>query len=194
MLIPDGFAQANIRFTGANLPSGAEVTLGLDKRTFLGSPVAAATAVLNAFQKPIMRARIVTQTTISSCLVKFGPQATGASGEFSNPLTGTAANEPASPNVTWLIRKNTAAGGRTGRGRMYLPGISEPALSGAGVIIPAEITAMNDAMAALLLELQNAELDPVVLHAPLSPVTTPIAITSLTVDSTVATQRRRLRR
>ena len=194
MIIPEGFAQANIKFAGVGLPTGAEITLGLDIRTYAGTPLQLATEVLTQFQLPAVRLNVASEVTISSAMVKYGPAATGASAEYSNPLAGQGVAAAVSSNTAWLVKKVTAFGGRTGRGRFYFPGIPESVVTSAGVITAGNRTSMENAMEAMRANLTTFGASPVVLHGASSPVATPRLITAFSVDSKVATQRRRMRR
>jgi len=194
MIIPEGFAQANIKYAGAALPTGAEITLGLDTRTYAGTALALATEVLTQFQSTAIRLNTSTEVTISSCVIKFGPNEVGATAEYSNPLAGTGGTASSSPNTAWLVQKTSAFGGRTGRGRMYIPGIAETLHNGAGVITPANRTSMQNAMETLRANLVAFGASPVVLHGSATVVVPPRLIVAFNVDAKVATQRRRLRR
>lgn len=192
MLIPSGFAQANIQFTGAGVPHGAEVTIGLDHTGTGMTPTQVAQAVDNAYFDagiPLLLADNVDETSI---LVKFGPNSTGPSviEATNNPSSGPG---QAAPQLAWLVRKVTALGGRAGRGRLYWPGLPEAAVGETGIIVSASVVAMQTAMDTFLSELQGAGLPPVVLHAEGSPLSTPTPITDFVVQSLCATQRRRVR-
>ena len=194
MIIPVLHAQANIRFTGIAVPTGAEITLGLNHELWTQDATAAAIQVLEKFQATAMRAVISSSVTIDSCKVKFGPNDVGQEGVTSNPLAGTASGSTSGPGISYLIRKNTGFGGRTGRGRLYLPGVTETAHLEGGMIPAATVTSVNTAFESFRSALVTLGLVPTLLHAAGSPVTLPRPITSFTCDSKTATQRRRLRR
>jgi hypothetical protein len=191
-VIPTGFAQSNLVFGGSSMPRGAEVTLGHSLSGYAGDATQAAEDIGTAFDTEVMGV-LTNTTTLISCRVKFGPDATGPSAEFPIGSTGGGSNPGVSPAVSWLVHKVTAFGGRAGRGRMYVPGLQESSVSVAGVIDGGSVTAMQSAMSAYLLALGVLNLDPVVLHSVGSPLVTPSSITAFNVDSTVATQRRRQR-
>ncbi len=194
MIIPANYAQANIRFTGTNLPTGAEITLGFNTELYAGPAYNAALAVLQEFQAANIRAQISPEVTIDSCLFKKGPNDTGESAVYSSPLAGTAASTAAGPQVAWLVRKVTGFGGRTGRGRFYIPGMSE-AVCGVGGLVGANQRALLDtALGTFRTNLNALGLVPTLLHGSGSPVQTPMPITAFVVDTRAATQRRRLRR
>ena len=126
--------------------------------------------------------------------VKFGPDDLGPSAEYSGSVFGGDGNPALSSAVAYLVRKHTASGGRPNRGRFYLPGVTEAAVTASGEVdslqqaaVEADVTSFVNAVIASLAT-------PVLLHGPESPVTTPTPITSFTVDTYVATQRRRQRR
>lgn len=96
-------------------------------------------------------------------------------------------------NCAFLIKKMTNTGGRTGRGRMYVPGVSEEIVSPAGVVTASTVSAWNTALASYISDL-NAIVGvdfPCLLHSQVGDL--PMEITSLICDTRIATQRRRLR-
>ena len=191
-LIPSGFAQINWRFTGTSCPNGAEVTLGANISSYTGSPADAASDAIAAYNDNVDGIMPGT-VTLSSVLVKFGPNATGPSAEVTSGNTGSGGGVSATPNVAWLVHKSTALGGRAGRGRMYWPGVQESEVDPSGVLSGAFVSGAQTAMDAFLSDLGLALLIPVVLHGAASPLSSPTTITELTVDGRAATQRRRLR-
>jgi hypothetical protein len=192
-VIPSGYAQANFVLTGTGLPTGAECTLGFDIGGFSGDADDCAETLFGHWADDIMP-RVTSFVVLTSVSVKFGPVATGPTGEFAGTEAGGAGGQATSPNVAALIHKNTAFGGRAGRGRMYIPGLQESDLNEAGNLDSGAVTAWQASLLAFLVSVTGDNLDPVVLHGVGSPLSTPSPITSLTIDSKVATQRRRLRR
>lgn len=108
---------------------------------------------------------------------------------------GTSSGTAAPPNVAVLAHKNTGQGGRRGRGRMFLPGVSEGFIDPNGALTSAAITQINSDLASWYSSIVGiATVDDVLLYhnndlGNLSPT----IVTGFTVDSKVATQRRRLR-
>lgn len=129
-----------------------------------------------------------------SVLVKFGPSATGPSAENTSALAGSAAGSQAPPNVAVLVTKNTAFGGRAGKGRMYLPPLNETSLTADGLIDSSLRAAIQVDVDVFFNAIEARGWLPVVLHGANSPLSTPSVIQSYAVDGRVATQRRRLRR
>lgn len=103
------------------------------------------------------------------------------------------AQNSAPQNCAYLLKKITGTGGRTGRGRMYVPGVSEEVVSATGVVTGSTVTAWNTAAAAYLTALNGiAGVDhAVLLHSQIGDL--PMEITTIVCDSRIATQRRRLR-
>ena len=190
--IPDGFAQINWKFTGTSVPNGAEVTMGVAIGTFTGTPEDAADAAGVVWNDEILPGQSNT-ITLSSVLCKFGPTATGPSGEVAFGVAGGQSQVPEAPQVAALVQKRTGLGGRAGRGRMFVPGLGENLVLAGGIFSPTVIASYQAAYDALLAGLATADLIPVVLHGAGSPLSTPTVITSLQLMPLVATQRRRLR-
>jgi hypothetical protein len=195
MIIPDGFGQVNFRYIGTGMPTGAEVTLGFNIDA--GAPVLPVDQA--AFFKGVWNTRIkpltTTVCTLKEVYVKNGPNATGPDGTSTANIVGTLGDSPATPNMALLVRKNTAGGGRRGRGRLYWPGLPESYLDQAGNILAAAITSWQTAMTGLFDDAAASFLPLVLLHAPGATTTPePTPLTSLSVQSVAATQRLRMRR
>jgi len=102
------------------------------------------------------------------------------------------------PNLTYLVRKTTAFGGRRYRGRMYIPFVSNADLgniqtgqlaSGAVTLLQARATAVQSGLVAAGPNASELSL----LHASgLSTLPSPTTVATLAADDFVATQRRRL--
>jgi len=113
------------------------------------------------------------------------------------PSLGTGAGgSPLPNNCAILAKKSTALGGRRNRGRMYIPCPYEASTDGAGVLSPAEVTAWNASLAAIMpggtIHTAFGFLgDAVVLHE--TGDQTPATVTDLGCAPKIATQRRRMR-
>lgn len=200
MIIPNGFGQATLLFTGINIPNGAAITWGFADVADDGAD-AAAEQFFDAWGAEVMTS-VSSGVHLTGCLAKLGPNDTGPSALFTGDTAGSLSADSAPPNVAYLIRKNTALGGRRGRGRCYQPGITEAGLFSDGVIASATLAAIqSDAdsffsgMSVVGYPLYLLHADSVDENGEPIPGTAPppTLITSLTVDPRVATQRRRLR-
>jgi hypothetical protein len=192
--IPVGYAQVNLLFTGPSLPYGAQATFGVDHSASSMTPAQVAEEVFDQYGAAQVYNGIAIGVNLSGVLVKFGPNTTGPSAIHSDTWNGQATGGAAAPNTSWLIRKITALGGHAGRGRMYLPGVPEEDIDDNGNIVSASREALEGDVGSMMAALVLANLDPVLLHAEGSPISTPTLITGWSVDTRVATQRRRLRR
>lgn len=138
----------------------------------------------------------VTMARVIANIGNDGPPIRFESGLNLPGTRGTSTVQP--PNLTYLIRKTTAYGGRRYRGRMYIPFVSQTdtGTTQTGQLTSSGVTLLQARATALLTGLvaagpNAAELS--LLHAPgKSPTGTPTTITALTADDYVATQRRRL--
>jgi hypothetical protein len=192
MSIPEGYAQVTYRFGGSSAPTGAAVTHGI-LVTGGDDPETIATDAGNRWASE-MASVVVNTLLLVDVLVKFGPDATGPSAVVAANFPGLAGAAGTSPAVSFLIRKNTSFGGRAGRGRMYHPGVNEPAVNTSGEILAASVLALQAAADDWLGSWVTAGNPWVLLHQAGSPLTEPSIVTSLSVQSVVATQRRRQRR
>lgn len=194
MEIPSGYAQANFVYTGFAVPNGAQWTLGLDVSSYAGDPTDAANDLWTDYDTAGMEAIHAANVVLVRIDVKFGPANTGPSGSKSGSLAGTAGGLADSPNVALLVQKNTAFGGRAGRGRSYIPGVPTGHINEDGSLTSTYRDAMQLVIDDFYAKVAVQPMTPVLLHGLGSPLTVPTEITSVTVDSRVATQRRRLRR
>jgi hypothetical protein len=193
MIIPEGYAQINAIHTGTSLPTGAEWTLGVKREDFVGDVTDIAQAFEAALLASTLYGNVSLGVTMSSVLVKEGPNSTGASVIEPANEPGTNGNQ-ASPNTAFLIRKETELGGRAGRGRFYLPGVPDANINPNGTLVSGVTAALQTDLDALYNALVAVELIPVVLHNAGSPLIIPTEITRFAPQSVAATQRRRLRR
>lgn len=196
MIIPAGYAQVNLLFAGSGVPTGAEVTFGVELPLTGSTPAGVAASVIAAYNTANFKTQMATSVSLANVLVKFGPNATGPSALVVANISGTGTAGEVNPNTAALVRKNTNEGGRSGRGRFYWPGVGEGDIGNAGVLTSAFIAGFPSKLTAFLGALDSADIPMVLLHSAASgiPITDPLTVTSLTLDPTVATQRRRLRR
>jgi hypothetical protein len=193
MLIPDGYGQVNIKFTGVGAPLGAQCTFGVQ---FVGTPVSLtdlAQDISDAWDARIMP-QLSSAISHTSTLLKKGPNDTGAFVEVPGGGAGAGAATGVTPQVCHLISKITNHGGRSGRGRMYLPGLLEGNVDAAGIINPTTVANVSAAFALLLSDLETTLTSPMVLlHGETSPATGPYIVENMICQSKVATQTDRLR-
>lgn len=194
MNIPEGYAQANFRFTGSGLPSGAEIAIGYDVSETSLDPTDLAEALRGDWTTADMGDMYTNTVAMTQVLVKYGPNSIGPSGVAAATATGVQNAPQAPPNCCVLFRKSTAFGGRAGRGRIYLPAPPDAAIESNGAIGSSYLAAFGNRFNEFFLENVSHNVTPVLLHGAGSPLVTPTPIVSTTMDALSATQRRRLRR
>nr|CRY97785.1 hypothetical protein [uncultured prokaryote] len=144
-------------------------------------PITTLNEILDALVGTIKK-RVCDAWEIDS-LVMSGEQPVAISGSDVNGLS----DDCSTANVSYLIHK-TPQDGR--RGRMFLPGVSEGAIGISGDLSSGTVTAMNSECTNFLDALDVAGISLVVRPE----LVTISKVDFMTVDSRVATQRRRLRR
>lgn len=136
---------------------------------------------------------LVNKVTLSSILVKNGPNDLGPAAELATAMPGAGISEGTTPNVAILIRKNTVVGGHTGSGRMFLPGWGEGNIDSAGLVEAGTRASLQTSLNTLHGQLTSQQHPMMLLHTKEDHPLGPLVVTSLLVQPTVATQRRRLR-
>lgn len=189
LVIPDGFCQITYIWGGPGMPLGGASTLGAENTGALS----AADAVELAKDALVdnLLPRLTNNIDIDIVRVKLGPNETGAFAEQSPNLPGAVNDSTDPPNVSFLISKQTALGGRKGRGRMFFPSLDKDLIDQAGNVTSAELAEWVIALGNFRDDLIAGGLTPVLLH---SDATTPTPITAFAPQAKAATQRRRLRR
>lgn len=113
---------------------------------------------------------------------------------FSHTVTsvGTQSATCLPPNCAAVVTKSSALAGRSNRGRAYLPAayLPETAVSPAGVIDSGLVATLQGVLGETLIDLATAGLTMVILH---SEAGTPSPVSSFSLQTLIATQRRRLR-
>jgi hypothetical protein len=203
LYLPATYYHAAIFFTGAAVPRGAAMTFAGKDELGTNDPLAIANTIVSAYGTnvdPVMNTLI----TLAGCRVKMGPMSDGPFAEVSASNAGAVAASAASPQVTFLIRKLTAIGGKHGSGRMFQPGVAENDVDEKGTVLAAKLTALTTAWAGFASGLDTGNAKMHLAHqygtyvnkkgvTVLIPARVPDAVTGVVVDSVVATQRRRLR-
>lgn len=188
MIIPVGYAHIQHFFSGAGLPNGAAVTYGVGGFGS-GSAVELAEAMHNVFAVNWLP-RIMDTARLEATRAKFGPNAFGPFATWTEPLTGGGLGPQAAPNIALLVEKVTASGGRSGRGRCYIPAINEEGVRADGSLLGSDLAAFQTIVDEWLVDIEANTSGMFLFHAASSD---PTKVTKLNVDPKVATQRRRLR-
>lgn len=109
------------------------------------------------------------------------------------PIVGSATADGLLCNSALLVRKNTAAGGRKNRGRMFVPpfDLQEEVVNTAGFVSATEIPQYQLQYNDFFAEMVTLGLEPTLFHS--HPDDAPTPLTGFTVTALVGTQRRRMR-
>lgn len=201
--LPSGYALVTIVWSGTAVPTGAVSTFGCQLPASPPTPAAAAIDIRDNITGTggwfISGNGWPTSLTLNKVVVKFGPLETGPFGEAASGQAGGVSTADAyAPNCSLLVKKNTNQGGRRGQGRMFLPSLPENVVGPGGVVEGTTVSTINGRFATFHTNMINDSYTPVLLHRHdpdlgQSPVA-PTAIQNWTVQSILATQRRRLRR
>lgn len=197
-IVPPGFAEVSLGFTRSGDPEPMYNVWGVDLNDLppeeygdLGPDFG------NAFMAACVEA-IDDSIVLTNIKVRIGNDGDPFVFEFAANIPGTDSYSIVPQNTAILVRKLSALGGRKGRGRAFLPWVSETSVSDAGVLTPTYVTAWQANMDDFITNrLDSAgtglsvDLGLVILH---NDATVPTPVTNLIVDPMVATQRRRLRR
>ena len=178
VVIPAGFGLLSFHTLTTLDPEEMLWTVGVDLSAVTNPQDVAddASATWTDNLAPLTSSIVVLNRTV----LKVGPSSTGPTFENTDTIPGTDGGALLPPNSAVLVRKLTSLGGRGGRGRAYLPGISSisGSLDSSGAFSGAAASAVS-AGAPLVL-----------LH---SDSTAPTLISSFDCEPKIATQRRRLR-
>lgn len=192
-IIPPGFVEISIPLKNAALTRSAYVVFGCAETEGDPDPVVIAGAVQNIFATTL-GAGIDNQVTI-------GPTRAAIGQDGGDPIvgfaTGTAVGgsniESLPPANAVVYRKNTATGGRRGRGFMYIPWqITRASVSEGGNIEASAVTSRTTAANNFLTALNGANLPMVLLHSPgVSAVPDPTPVTTMVCTPVISHQVRR---
>jgi hypothetical protein len=137
---------------------------------------------------------MIDEYSLESCVAAFGTSTGDLVAQFVSHTQGTVSDSPITSNCALLVRKNTALGGRRNRGRFFAPPslLNEGAVDPSGNISSGPLASLQTLWTNFFNLLATADLEPQLFHQGSSPPA-PTPVTSFTVDSLIATQRRRMR-
>ena len=202
LIIPAGFAQASVILRNDGDPDPWSVTFGVTVDQPLSELPEKALCIAAAFRDSFL-VSMNAATVLERVHMAVG---TGSSDHYIYERTfgfpGSGATEKLPQNCALLVRKRSALTGRQGRGRMYIPNVlSDSVVNSVGVIQPSSVDAFQD-VADLFLDALANPTEPFAIASPMvllhstpksGTLPEPNSVTSLTIDSTISTQRRRLR-
>jgi|SRR5687767_9892867 len=197
MIIPPGFAHVRHLFEADGKADRVNVTHGLRLAAGVTDPALVASEILADWIGAFTAANLDSNWAHAGVAVTLGSDGgDGPSHELLTRTAGSRAGESAPINWAVLVRKQSALGGRRNRGRMFLP---------SGYVLDTEVTELGGLAGARQTTLQGLSngfltaieagvtYDRMVILHETAP-STPTVVTSLSVQSLGATQRRRMRR
>lgn len=192
--IPPGFAEIIIPMDCSLSTHVATVSFGVDWSGSVGSEVATLGTILAAWGGAFAPLQD-NSVTIGPVHAIIGQDGEPTSADGVGTVTGGVSASSLPANVAVLVQKHTSTGGRRGRGRFYVPwALTGSAANEAGVIDSSVLATLRTAASDFLDALEGTA-NMQVLHSPgISTAPEPSPVTSLSVASMVATQRRRLGR
>lgn len=195
MALPSGIGQAFVRWSVTGDNEVMVSTFHYDASANLGTPNTSATSIKNRFNTFHAAADINGGYTFLGVRVLQGiGGGLEEQGTADQAVVGTFGSSPLPNNCALLIHKRTALPGRKGQGRMYYPPapfVNEANIDAVGTVAGASVTAINTKLVTLLAGLVTDNTDMLVVDAA---GVSAGAVTVLTLDPRIATQRRRLRK
>lgn len=191
--IPPGWAEVWIGFTLGTDPEQMYSAIGVNLAAGEGATLVNANLLLDTGNASL-RPAVTDDYLIGAGHVIFGQDGGDIRIDGSTtPAAGTNTGTSLPQNCAMLVRKLTSTGGRRGRGRMFIPGINNDDVNTNGDLASAYRTLAQTALDDFMSDLVGlAIVDELVLFHDSEPFT-PSVITSLEVQPTLATQRRRMR-
>lgn len=203
VIIPEGYGNAAIRVQLDGKPREFVTTVGFKPDPAVTSPNSMASLLRLAFTSgggpASSPANILDGWTFIGVTVTFMGALGPLPGESVSHVIGAASAGSMPPNGAYLIRKQTARGGKQGRGRFYVPpfNLSELSVDNLGVMSSGTVTALQTQWQAFFDACTVTGVPLYLLHDnPLPPrlPPPPDILTAIFIESQTATQRRRLRR
>lgn len=196
VIVPEGFYNASFVFACQGLSDEIVTTLGvigdlLDPPT-PNEMAESLRSKWSAATMPFAPGNMTTEYTLLGVRIVKTVGGLPVLGQAMTAVVGTQSLDSIPANCAILVKKNTAEGGRRNRGRMFLPAV---ALQGSdvlpsGFLATGEQAARQAQLTAVYASMVGDEIQPVLFHSDGGAAT---PITSLSVESQVATQRRRMR-
>lgn len=196
LFIPPGFGQLNIIFSWVGDPEPMMTSIGV---TLTDVPTGADVFDLyaNGGWSDLLQIMCSETVQVNNLNMDVGQDGGPPVVVDSVPLPADAGTQNANcfpQNNSYLLKKRTALGGRAGRGRMFWPGCAEGNVDSIGVLDTAFRAAVQAVVDDILTSIPAGPVDAYVLfHDEDSFDPSPTGITSLLLDTRIATQRRRLR-
>lgn len=202
LVIPPGYGQASIVWTGPLGTAPYVTTIGISLAGSEGDYVGAANLVFDAYYAAFGSTTNDALTLSRVTLLVGEAEGNGSVDSTNAPAQGGNGSSMAPIAMAPILRKQTSGLGRSGRGRMFLPGaVGETDVDDNGQLSSGFLSGLGTAAVQFLTDLQTGEVGaatyapatPFLLHSSDSPDQTPNAIQNLVAVPTVGWIRKRLR-
>jgi hypothetical protein len=197
-LIPDGDANVIFRHSLTGVSEQMLIIIGIEMPPdFVNANGVAAANDLHTKWATEMKTSVTNETTFVGATI-LRKEATGfLHFDSTNAgVVGTSSGSALPPNVAILGIKSTDRGGQSGKGRMFLPGVSEAAVDSGGTLSAAFVAQIGGDFGSAFTAIENAtSVDDIMLwheDSIVSPAGT--KVTGFGVSNRIATIRRRYRR
>lgn len=190
-VIPAGFGQAVMEFDFITGPSNPMAMVFGYENASDQSPNGNAAIIRDEYVSNVLNTDLI-GNNVQLLRVNVVQNPGGASASAASGEAGNNGDPTLPPQVAYLIRKQSASGGRTGRGRFYQPGPPVGATAEGGTVDSTIRGQLEEAFNDWNFNLDSNSIPMVILHAEPS-LLAPVLVTNLDVDVLLATQRRRLR-
>lgn len=191
-ILPTSLCQATLNFTGTAVPRGAAVVLWFYKTEIAGGPEVGADSIITAYEESIAGV-VNANCTLTSVRMLWGVDGEALNVVVPASVGGDVVGDAMPQNVAYLARKNTAIGGRHGRGRSYWPGVPEDASTIGGRLGVTYQGYWADACDDFFAKTTANLMVMALAYRDEEDTWHHTEVTSYTGDFTLATQRRRLR-
>lgn len=185
--VPEGCCETTLHFSGPGASGDVQCAIGW----VTASPFDSAERLIAVSAIENLMGNLNVAMTLESVTFDAGTDdPVNPIFEETSGAAGVAGGEMMPLNSTYLVQKRTNLGGRRGRGRMFLPGVSIGATEEDGSVSIGVVGGIETNIVAMLAEMPSPW-SPALLHA--TAPFTPTQIAAFAVQGKIATQRTRLR-
>lgn len=199
LVIPGGYALGSITVTGADGTQPFVTTVGVNTNLLEDNNLQlGANALMDAYCNAFEDLTFAQWTISKASLFVVTEDGSGSVDSTLIPRQGTRSGRPEPISMALVARKVTGGFGRTGRGRMFIPGVlDEGNVTPAGTLEASTVATFNEALETFHDELttdgEYNSIPPFLLHSDTSPVIAPTPIIRFTPAPLVGWIRKRIR-
>ena len=189
--IPNGFAVVSISGTVDGSDRGWQISHAFEIAGFASTDLESIAGAISTSDYMGNAASDVSATLLDVAVGSTNP---AEPYHFTRGLDASGGGgSPSGPQVSYLVTKLTALGGRRNRGRTFFPGVTEASIGNGGQVIEGDGSLRNglENFWGDVFDSSENFTEPVLLHTDDG---TPTPVLSWSLSNVVATQRRRVRK